>query len=271
MTQTLRLTDTERQQLAEDGYVLRPGVFDRAECLAMATAIESLVADLLKARRAKKYTFGSYLFEVQKQFGAVVKWEPDAPDVVQGIEPFAHISKPLDDWARDVRLVDPSKDVVGAEEIDLFTEKITMKRARTGGPIVLHQDYPYWKGLTKVADRIMTALIYLDDANVGNGCLEVVPGSHRDGLQQGRTVEGFGRNEIDQAQFDTDRLVPLEAGAGSVVFFGGLLVHRSLPNRSEADRRALLYSYQPAGHPRMVDLNSLVRGSRRAAPDVPSR
>jgi hypothetical protein len=270
MTQSLRLTGPERRQLADDGYVLRTRVFSPDECGAMARDVESLVDDLLQARRSTKHTFGSYLFEVQKELGSVVKWEPGAPDVVQGVEPFAHISKPLADWALDARLIDPSKDVVGAEAVELFTEKITMKRARTGGPIVLHQDYPYWKGMTAVAGRIMTALIYLDDANVHNGCLEVVPGSHRDGLQQGKSVEGFGSNEIDQAAFDTKRLVPVEAPAGSVVFFGGFLVHRSLPNRSEADRRALLYSYQPAGHPRMLDLNCLIQKSPRAADGVRS-
>lgn len=35
--------------------------------------------------------------------------------------------------------------------------------------------------------------------------------------------------------------------AGSIVFFGALLVHKSDPNRSAKDRRALLYSYHPAG------------------------
>ncbi len=47
---------------------------------------------------------------------------------------------------------------------------------------------------------------------------------------------------------DLEELVRLELPAGSVVFLGSLLVHRSSPNRSESDRRALLYSYQPAGH-----------------------
>ena len=37
--------------------------------------------------------------------------------------------------------------------------------------------------------------------------------------------------------------------AGDVVFFGAFLVHRSLPNRSGSDRRALLYSFQPGGFP----------------------
>jgi hypothetical protein len=258
MTESLRLTADERARLAADGFVLRRGVFTAAECRAMATDVETLVTDMLRARRNEKHVFGSYMFELQRELASVVKWEPAAPDVVQGVEPFAHISPSLDAWARDPRLMEPSKDVVGTDAIGLFTEKITMKRAHTGGPVVLHQDYPYWKGLTPVADRIMTALIYLDDATVANGCLEVVPGSHLEGVQQGKSVEGFGRNEIDESAYDTGRLVPLEAQAGSVVFFGGFLVHRSLPNRTGADRRTLLYSYQPAGYPTMVELNTLI-------------
>ena len=61
--------------------------------------------------------------------------------------------------------------------------------------------------------------------------------------------EGFGRNEMDQSQFDDAQLKTLELPGGSVVMFGPLLVHRSLPNRSDGDRRVLLYSYQPAGLP----------------------
>ena len=258
MSVSHRMTEIERANLARDGFVLRREVFSRPECRAIGDAVESLVAQLLAARRAPKQVFGSYMFELQAELGSVVKWEPEHPDVVQGVEPFAHLSQPLHDWGLDPRLLDPSRDVVGQDDIALFTEKLTMKRARTGGTIVLHQDYPYWMRMTPVADRIMTALIYLDDATIENGCLEVVPGSHREERPAGKSVEGFGTNEIDEARFDLSRLVPVEAPAGSVVYFGGFLVHRSLPNRSGADRRALLYSYQPAGHPHGLELNRLL-------------
>ncbi len=62
---------------------------------------------------------------------------------------------------------------------------------------------------------------------------------------------------MDPAAFDISRLIPLEIPAGSAVFFGAFLVHRSLPNRSGEERRALLYSYQPAGHPHLRDLLKL--------------
>jgi ectoine hydroxylase-related dioxygenase (phytanoyl-CoA dioxygenase family) len=60
--------------------------------------------------------------------------------------------------------------------------------------------------------------------------------------------------EIDPAKYDHARLVPVPVEAGAVIFFGSFLVHRSLPNRSGADRRALLFSYQPPGLPHLRDL-----------------
>lgn len=258
MAEPFRLNGGELNRLNEDGYVVREAVFTRDECAAMADAVEQLERDLLAARRRTKHTVGSYMFELQRELGTVVKWEPDHPEVVQGVEPFAHLSRPLKAWAHDPRLWNPSKDVIGQDAIALFTEKITMKRAHTGGTIVLHQDYPYWRPMTKVAHKIMTALIYLDDATIANGCLEVAPGSHRDGMVAERiTKEGFGANEMDPARYDTAALIPVEAPAGTVVFFGGFLVHRSLPNRSAQDRRALLYSYQPAGYPHSLEITKL--------------
>jgi ectoine hydroxylase-related dioxygenase (phytanoyl-CoA dioxygenase family) len=97
-------------------------------------------------------------------------------------------------------------------------------------------------------------MIFLDDATRENGCLEAAPGSHLEGVQKMRDVEGFGALEMDASLFDHNRLVPLEVKAGSVVWFGAFLVHRSLPNTSNDDRRALLYSYQPAGRTHAVDL-----------------
>jgi ectoine hydroxylase-related dioxygenase (phytanoyl-CoA dioxygenase family) len=76
-------------------------------------------------------------------------------------------------------------------------------------------------------------------------------------LQELRSVEGFGGLEMDPEKYDRSRLLPLEVPAGSVAFFGPFLVHRSLPNRSGADRRALLYSYQPSGHPHLRELTKL--------------
>lgn len=257
MAGTWRLDAREQNDLAQQGFVMRTSVFDAAETRAICAACESLVERVLAEKRRTKLTVGSYMFEIQRNLETVVKWEPDNADLVQGLEPFAHLSDELNRWALDPRIVEPCKDVVGDDEVALFTEKLNLKRAHKGGPIVLHQDFPYWSDLTKIASRVATAMIFLDAATLENGCLEVVPGSHREGLQARRTVDGFGGLEMDPSKYDESRLTPLEVPAGSVAYFGPFLVHRSRPNRSGDDRRALLYSYQPVGHPHLRELTKL--------------
>jgi phytanoyl-CoA dioxygenase PhyH len=266
MGDTLRFDAQERRDLDEIGFVLRGNVFDAGEVAAIRADCEALVTRLEAEQRHTKMTAGSYAFELQKKLGTIVKWEPDALELVQGVEPFAHLSEPLRNWALDARLVEPAKDVVGENEVALFTEKLNLKRAHKGGPIVLHQDFPYWCDVAEVAPRVATAMIFLDDANRENGCLEAVPGSHREGLQKRRAVEGFGSFELDSEAYDTSRLVALEVPAGSVVFFGPFLVHRSAPNRTDKDRRALLFSYQPVGHPHLGELIRLLPPKDDSAP-----
>jgi ectoine hydroxylase len=252
---SFRMTEAERRLLARDGYVLRENVYSARECEEIAAQCEKLVADLaaLKSQRGK-ITYGSYMFESHEEFHTSVKWEPNAPDLVMGIEPFAHLSPALEAAGLDPRLIDPCKEVCGADEIVLFTEKLNLKRAKEGGPIVLHQDYPYWESYAPMAARMATAIIFLDDATIENGCLEVAPGSHTVGKHKQRVdKDGFGNLEMDQQAFDVTRLIPLEVKAGAVVVFGAFLVHQSLPNRSNRDRRALLYTYQPAGYPHTRD------------------
>src|SRR4029077_3668840 len=164
MSQSYRLDATERRELEEGGFVLRRNVFDAREVAATCAACETLVRRLLAARRYSKLTVRGYELELQRDLGTVVKWEPGDLDLVQGVEPFAHLSDDLNRWAHAPRLLDPCKDLVGKDEVILFTEKLNLKRARKGGPIVLHQDFPYWQDLTPVAGQVATAMLFLDHA-----------------------------------------------------------------------------------------------------------
>jgi ectoine hydroxylase-related dioxygenase (phytanoyl-CoA dioxygenase family) len=254
MADSARFDENERRALEKEGFVVRRSVFDARELREIADACEALMERILAERRRTKHPAGAYVFELSRSIGTIVKWEKDDPELVHGIEPFAHLSEELYAWAHDPRLVEPCRDIVGRDDLGLFTEKLNLKRARRGGPVVLHQDYPYWVGVAGDAAKVATAMLFLDDATVEKGCLEVAPGSHREGEQRRRAVEGFGSYEMDPEAYDLSRLVPLEVPAGSVAFFGSFLVHRSLPNQSGEDRRALLYSYQPAGHPSMHEV-----------------
>lgn len=248
------LTAAERAALDRDGFMVRERVFGPSDIARISADCEALTQRVIAAAHGKKWAVGSYMFERSEEMSLYVKWEPDAPDVLQGIEPFVHLSPELEAWSHDRRIVEPCRHICGQNDIVLYTEKLNLKRARDGGQYILHQDYPYWENENPVASRVATAMVLLDDATIENGCLEAAPGSHREGVQKLRNVKGFGALEMDTDAFDMSRLQPIQAPAGSVIFFGAFLVHRSLPNRSDADRRALLYSYQPAGHPHVLEI-----------------
>jgi phytanoyl-CoA hydroxylase len=248
-----RLTADELAFLDVNGYVVRHRVFSPAEVAEIVVACETLVERLVRDRQLRRYQAGSYVFAPDFERSVMIKWEGDT-DVVHGIEPFAHLDPSLRDWALDRRFIEPMQDFVGDPAPILFTEKLNLKRPAHGGVNPLHQDYPYWLDTAEAPERVATAMLLLDDADIDNGCLQVVPGSHRSGRWRNRTdSDEFGANEIDASAYPDVTRQPLPLTAGSVVMFGSFLVHCSAPNRSSRERRALLYSYQPAGHRTMVD------------------
>src|ERR1700752_3690682 len=111
----LRMTTEEKALYAEQGFLVRRGAFSRAEIAEIAAAGEALIQELLALKRPEKFEVGSYLFERQWDLEVNVKWEPDAPDLVQGVEPVAHLSPALKAWGEDPRLTEPAKDCIGEE------------------------------------------------------------------------------------------------------------------------------------------------------------
>jgi len=111
-----------------------------------------------------------------------------------------------------------------------------------------HQDEFY----IPTRDRSLTGgWIALDDATVENGCLWVIPGSHKHGIlwpqhkHDDRRFDCTG--ESHQFPYTAEDEIPVEVPAGSIVFFNGYLLHRSLPNTAKAGyRRVLVNHYMSA-------------------------
>ena len=106
-----------------------------------------------------------------------------------------------------------------------------------------HQDEFY----IPTRDRsLIGAWMAMDDATIENGCLWVLPGSHRRGyLYPQRYHEN--PDEFDFAWesygFDDADEVPVEVTTGTLVFFNGYLLHRSRKNRGATYRRVLVNHY----------------------------
>ena len=101
-------------------------------------------------------------------------------------------------------------------------------------------------------DRSLRAIwIALDDATVENGCLWVIPGSHRPGVLYPDREHGDARFDctVESYGFSYDEAdaLPVEVPAGAAVVFDGYLLHQSLPNTGRHGmRRALVNHYMSA-------------------------
>jgi ectoine hydroxylase-related dioxygenase (phytanoyl-CoA dioxygenase family) len=101
-------------------------------------------------------------------------------------------------------------------------------------------------------DRSLTAAwIALDDATVENGCLWVLPGSHRRGVLYPDRDHHDPRFDCEVEAYDfpyrDEDAVAVEVPTGSVVVFNGYLLHMSLPNTGRHGlRRALVSHYMSA-------------------------
>jgi len=143
-------------------------------------------------------------------------------------------------------LVEVLRAVVGPD-VKCMQSMLFVKAAGKPGQ-AWHQDEDY----IPTRDRSLAGLwLALDDATVENGCLWVVPGSHKPGVLWPMKAHGDTRFDCAWESFDfpwqDEDGVPVEVRAGSVVAFNGYLLHRSLPNRASGGfRRALVNHYMSA-------------------------
>jgi ectoine hydroxylase-related dioxygenase (phytanoyl-CoA dioxygenase family) len=111
-----------------------------------------------------------------------------------------------------------------------------------------HQDEYY----IPTRDRsLVGAWIALDDADVDNGCLQIIPGSNTAGhimrRVAGSSPEFAESDTIDVSGYDARTIVPVEVKRGSVVFFGGHTLHSSTRNKThDRFRMALVNHYMSA-------------------------
>ncbi len=123
--------------------------------------------------------------------------------------------------------------------ISIFRAMVMNKPAGQGTVLPWHQDGGNVWALDR--DPLVTVWVALDPATRANGCMEVVPGTHRLGLLSlyGSTVE----EKYVKAHCPAERVYPLEVEPGHAVLLHNWLIHRSGVNPTSVPRRALTVCY----------------------------
>jgi ectoine hydroxylase-related dioxygenase (phytanoyl-CoA dioxygenase family) len=144
----------------------------------------------------------------------------------------------------DDRLLNIAELFIGPN-IALFASHYISKPPEDGQPVLWHQDGSYWP-LDPM--EVTTLWLAVDDATPKNGCMRVIPASHKTDLQKmnRRTdVANVLSSEIDSEFVEEGKAVDIKLKAGDVSVHHPNLIHGSNPNTSANRRCGLTIRYIP--------------------------
>lgn len=199
-----------------DGYLLVPSMFTAGQMAEVSRWTEEIGAWPEVAGRHMVYGENSLLDPGKR--------------VLSRIENFCPFHEGFDELLRGDGVMRCISRLLDEDSV-LFKDKINFK-SPGGDGFKAHQDVQ--AGWSDYASLHITMLLSIDDATPDNGCLEIAPGRHREGLL-GEMWKPLNDDGVEY------RALPTKSG--DVVFFDSFAPHRSGPNLSSRGRRVLYVTY----------------------------
>lgn len=147
------------------------------------------------------------------------------------------------------KVLDLVEGIIGPD-IGLFTSHFICKEPRVGRRTPWHEDSSYWKGKFERLDKIVTVWLAIDDSNLGNGCMGVIPGTHVNGFSEYERIDAAGNtfdSQIKRGSFDEASAVWFELQRGECSLHDARIIHGAGPNTSERRRCGYTMRYFSLG------------------------
>ena len=220
--------DSRRRQFAEHGVVVVPGFLDHEQVALLHREIDAHYGPLVRERFGIE-AVSQAAIEMDCE---VITWDPLGEEV----EPFQVL-------AADPRLATLTRELIGE-----FSAPGSLLMWSVGGGKgqAWHQDCPP----DDPSQFNLNRLFYLQDTEVDDGAVVVVPGSHR----MGRISPGAPQAPIPGEVMLTPR-------AGTLVLLHGHIYHRVTPNVSLRPRVSVNLRAYPADVPREITRIGLYRNA----------
>ena len=221
---TKAISSKYKNMYQENGYLLINNVLNDTEVKKAQSAIDMILTN------AKNLPANS------------VEFEAEDPSICQRIWNVSQFDKIFEHISRKTKLLDLVELLIGKNIVCQYA-KVNIKAPKIGSLVDWHQDFAYYPHTNT---DILTCIIYLDDANIDNGCLKVIKKSQQFGLIDHSDNDNFFCGKILKPfnQLKKSDLIYCDAPAGSAVILHGLVVHGSDKNLSLHPRRVLIISYR---------------------------
>ncbi len=167
---------------------------------------------------------------------------PHTPWADRGAEPIA---REFFGFVTNPELLALVAQLIGLDVI-LWASAVFCKPATTGLEVPWHQDGQYWPIRPRAT---VTVWIALDEVTIDNGCMRVIPGSHRMGDFSHEVSEREDlvlNNVVNDPRLDLNRVYHVELEPGQCSLHDVNIVHGSAPNQSGRRRAGYAIRYMPA-------------------------
>ncbi len=257
---TLRgsLTEAQLVQYQEEGYVLLSDLLTDAELApareAMMTKVDQiadelyrdgLITDKLEHRPFEYRLAELFAGKSDKEF---LKYGRSWRDRFPGY--FILMRNP--------KILDAVESLIGGE---IFANPIYNTRPKVpkvaAGAVPWHQDKSYWPDAN--SNPVITVWIPLVNSTLENGCLHLIPGTHRKRVikheREAYSGTGFLESNLKVVEREAKKrsIITLPMSKGSAVLFNDRLLHCSTPNNSDHVRWSVDLRYQPTDQDPMAD------------------
>ncbi len=239
-SELLVLTEAQRAQYRDEGWVSVPGLVDDEWLGRLRAVTDSFV------EQSRALAKSNVIFDLDVGHSA------DEPRL-------RRLSSPTDlhetywEFASQSVLTDVAVDLLGPD-LKFHHSKLNFKAARGGEEVKWHQDIQFWPHTNY---DLLTIGVFLEDVEPGMGEVGFVPGSHAGPLFDLYDVddvwvgalrdEDVGRAGVERAEYPT-------GPAGTITVHSCRTVHGSAPNSSERSRPLLLQTYAAADALSYTDL-----------------
>ena len=131
---------------------------------------------------------------------------------------------------------------------------IMTKEPRHSSDTGWHQDIRYW---SFQRPDLVSVWLALTPESIQNGCLHLIPGTHRLALERRRYDEAsFLRPELPENRALIEQAVAAELEPGDALFFEARTFHAASRNRSEATKISVVFTFRSADNPPLSSTRS---------------
>jgi ectoine hydroxylase-related dioxygenase (phytanoyl-CoA dioxygenase family) len=232
------LKPSEIEQYREEGYLVFEGLM-RGAMLEKYLALFDELVEKSAALPGDEH----WAFELDE--GGRIK----PGKILHKIQGVCFVEPRVLEVAKEPEILGRVSSLLGSE-LDVFGTKFFPLLPGGGTSTKWHQDNFYFDS---ESDRIVTCGIYLQKTDRENGCLKIIPKSHRAGLRAHIADRSTYGSWVD---VDESQAVDLEVPAGTVLLFSANLLHGANPNRSGRTRYSAAWHYVPGD----LDLPNFRRG-----------